>query len=140
MTTGNFTANGVSGTYTVNGNCAGTFSGTKSPSTGILAAAAGFYSGTLSGNVTFGNINLGSTSGNLYVLAAANGTSFAFSHASGIIDGSFEVAETGGRFNIASNGHIDTTFSDGTHIVGNVNLANFTASGTYSAPVLNLLD
>ena len=132
---GNFTSNGVRGTYTVNGVCSGTFSGSKSSNTGSLATAGGFYSGSLNGAVTFGNTNLGTTAGLVYVIGAANGVAFAYSRATGFIDGSFEVAESGGRFTIATNGGINATLLDGTHILGSVNLNNFTASGSYSADV-----
>ncbi len=139
VVTGTFTTTGVSADYTVNGdglkNCPGTLSGTKRPTTGFLAAAGGYYTGTLSGNVKLGTTNLGSTSGTLKIIAAADGQAFVIGFASGTIDGVPEETETGAKFTIASNGSISATLLDGTNITGSINIAGLSASGTFSAVV-----
>ncbi len=138
VVTGNFTPTGVSGSFTdttVDGVCTGTFIGTKRPTTGFLDAAGGFYTGTLSGNVKFGTTNLGSTSGTLKIIAAADGQAFVIGFASGTIDGVPEETETGGKFTIASNGSINATLLDGTNVIGSINIAGLSASGTFSAVV-----
>ncbi len=133
VVTGTFTATGVSGNYTVNGVCAGTFSGTKRPTTGFLAEAGGFYTGSLSGSVTDGGTFLGTVSGPISIIAAADGEAFAFARASGVIAGQLEEFESGGRFTIASNGSISATLLDGTVITGNLNFLAHTASGDFSS-------
>ena len=131
--TGTFTATRVIGNYTVDGACAGTFSGTKEPATGPLTNAAGFYSGTLSGSVTAGGVNIGSMSGSVNIIGAPDGSSFVFASASGVIGGEFQVAESGGPFTVAPNGDINATLLDGTQISGSLNTTTLSASGTFSA-------
>ena len=132
---GTFTTTGVSGNYTVNVFCPGTFSGTKKPTSGFLAEAGGFYTGSLSGDVTFGGTSLGTTSGPVSIIAAADGMAFTFARASGVIDGVPSVAESGGLFTIAPNGSISATLLDGTSITGSINTTAFSASGNFSVPV-----
>ena len=90
---GTFTSSGVGGTF-VDIDGSGTFSGTKRPTTGVFSDAGGYYTGTLSGTVTSGGVFLGSTSGPISIIVAADGVAFAFARASGVIAGQFPYCKT----------------------------------------------
>ncbi len=128
---GTFTATGVSGTFSDAFGCFGTITGTKNPSTGPLAEAGGYYTGTASGNLSGGGLT-GTTSGPLTVIIAADGSSLFVSSLTASGD-FFGTVGDGGTINVSSTGSVSgTSLLLGTIISGSINMTAFTGNGTFS--------
>ncbi len=124
----------MSGTYTVNGVCSGSFSGTEAKvDLTFPAQAAGFYTGTLSGTVVVEGVGTFNSSGSVHVIAAEDGRLMALAFASAVIQGVTEQIELGGFLAAALDGTISGTLLDGTTINGSFNTATLTASGSFSS-------
>ena len=125
---GTFTATSVTGQFVTSDGSVGNFAGSKISNIGFLRTAGGYYKGSLSGVVFANGVPQFSTSGNLFAIVGANGTTFGF----GVASGGGEIAETGGFFSINSGGTMSGTLLDGTIINGSINTTNLTANGTFS--------
>ncbi len=131
--TGQFTASGVSGTYTTPFASNGTFSGTQQSNSGSLRPFGGFYSGPLSGNVFQSGIQIGTFSGTLYMILAANGVSFSFFEGSATASGITEIVEVGLLQSGATASNICQSVAlGGVVFTCNFNSASFTFAGTFS--------
>jgi hypothetical protein len=126
-TSGTFTATGISGTSTGPGTSV-VFNGTRSPSTGPLEYAGGYFSGTKQqGTVSCGGEPLGTdVSGTIELIVAEDGMSYMFGITN--LDGDFLGME-GGFFSVSDSGVISGTLLDNTQISGSVSLGVPEANG-----------
>lgn len=129
---GIFSASSVSGNFVASDGSSGSFFASKVSNIGSLRTSGGYYKGSVSGVVTANGVAQFNTSGSLFVIIAANGTSFGFGFASG----GGQRAETGGFFNVSSGGTVSGTLLDGTSFSGTLNTSNFTANGTFTVSLL----
>ena len=133
VTNGTFTPTGVSGTYTVNGVCSGTFNGTKLPGKGDLREFGGFYSGNMSGTVRFEGSLVGNFSGDLFMILSANGVSFMTFEGSVSVQGEVEPVEAGVLQRGVRADNLCGSVDLGTiNVTCNFNPATLTFTGTFS--------
>jgi hypothetical protein len=141
---GQFTEDGVSGDYNrwlgdpvPEGSCTGEdwgdFSGTRLSNTGILASAAGFYEGTISGEVNLSGEHWAEISGNLVVMLSGNGTAFIAVDACALHGPVCTVIDDGGVIGVLEDGTITGVLSTGTTISGLLDLSEIGTSGCCSA-------
>ena len=122
---GTFTSTGVSGTFSEPGACSGTFNGAKEPSVGPFSNSGGYYTGNISGTISGGAS--GTFSGPLYVVLAADGSTFAFADA---FSPAFGPVPDGGTLATAPNGNVSGTLLTGTSVSGRFDTSALTGAGT----------
>jgi hypothetical protein len=127
---GQFTQSGLTGTIVESGGASASFSGTREPSSGFLVGTGGFYRGPLSGNETINGVPVVSLTGTLSVIAAADGSGYAFA----VRQGAGQTKKDG--FNVT----VATDFS----VMGSVGILDYegtfdpaakTANGTFSGEI-----
>ena len=128
---GIFTDTEVTGTF-VDQNGTGTLNGTKQPGNGFARNVGGFYAGGLSGTVRFNGDDVGTFSGDWFMLIAANGQLFSVFEGSVSAQGETENFEVGGPSAVSSVGELCQSVSlDSASFTCTFDPNTFTFSGTF---------
>ena len=130
---GTFDSSGVSGTFSNDQGCAGTFAGNKVTGSGPLAEAGGYYSGTHAGTLTLDGILDGTLSGTVHAIVAADGSGMLVkvTELRNLSNVLIDAWTEGGPITVDPFGSFSDTL-DEVLFNGSFNLIDFTGSGGYS--------
>ncbi len=131
--TGQFTAGGLSGTYTSPGVTGGTFSGSRRSNAGSTRSIAGFYSGPLAGDVFVNGADVGDFNATFYYILSADGVGTSLIEGPATVLGQTEQFESG-NFDVGiTPSNICTSFSaPGASFTCSFNSSTFTYFGSFA--------